>query len=70
LTVGAYHLGILLPDDQVDVAYVTPLEMTLPETLAFMQEKCEAMRPKVEDICLAGTDGLLGVHPSPATTTW
>jgi len=59
LSVGAYHLGVLLPDDQVDVVYVVPLHMTLPETLAIMQENLEAMESEVEDICLAGTDGLL-----------
>jgi len=59
LTVGAYHLGVLLPEDRFDVVYVTPLHMMLPETHAFMQEKLEAMGSEVEDICSAGTDGLL-----------
>jgi len=59
LSVGAYHLGVLIPDDQVDVVYVVPLHMTLPETHAMMQEKLEAMESEVEDICPAGTDGLL-----------
>jgi len=57
--VGAYHLGVLLPDDQVDVVYVTPLHMTLPETLVILQEKLEAMGSAVIDICQAGADGLL-----------
>jgi len=59
LPLGAYHLGVLLADDQVDVVYVTPLHLTLPNTLAILQEKLGAMKSEVEDICLAGNDGLL-----------
>jgi len=59
LPIGAYHLGVLLPDDQVDIVYVTPLHMTLPGTLAILHEKLESMESEVEDMCLAGHDGLL-----------
>jgi len=59
LPIGAYHLGVLLPDDQVDVVYVTPLHIALPSTLAILQEKLELMESAVEDICPVGNDGLL-----------
>jgi len=52
-------LGVLLPDNRVDVVYVTPLHMTLHENFAFMQGNLDAMGSDIKDISLAGTDGLL-----------
>jgi len=59
LPVGAYHLGVMLPTDQVDVVYVAPLHITLSSMLTILQDKLDSMKSEVEEICPAGTDGLL-----------
>jgi len=65
LPLGAYHLGVMQPNDMVDVVYVAPLHITLPSMLTILQDKLDSMKSEVEEICPAGSDGLLaapGLH--------
>uniref|UniRef100_A0A7S4SMN9 polynucleotide adenylyltransferase n=1 Tax=Alexandrium monilatum TaxID=311494 RepID=A0A7S4SMN9_9DINO len=58
LPLGAYHLGVMCPDDEVDVLFVVPLVIQLSNFTAMLRHQLEQMADS-QPIRTAPSDGLL-----------